>query len=88
MVQLVIETAGVARDVDVNVQVPDATVGDLLEALGYPAGDGVAGIVVDGRLLQAYLALTETGLHDGAVVRLGPDREEHRVFPSAARSWP
>lgn len=81
MVQLVIETAGVARDVDVNVQVPDATVGDLLEALGYPAGDGVAGIVVDGRLLQAYLALTETGLHDGAVVRLGPDREGASSVP-------
>lgn len=69
--QLVIDTAGVVREVDVNVQVPDATVGDLLDALGCPAGDGGAGIVVDGRFLQAYLALAETGLHDGAVVRVG-----------------
>ncbi len=29
------------------------------------------GIVVDGRFLQAYLALAESGLHDGAVVRPG-----------------
>lgn len=73
--QLVIDTAGVVRDVDVNVQVPDATVGDLLEALGYRVSDGAAGIVVDGRFLQAYLALTEAGLHDGAVVRLEAGRE-------------
>jgi hypothetical protein len=37
-VQLVIETAGVVGDVDVNVQVPDATVGDLFEALGHRTG--------------------------------------------------
>ena len=74
-VQLVVETAGVVRDVAVNVQMPDATVGDLLEALGYPAGNGVAGIVVDGQFLQAYLALTETGLQDGAVVRPGAGPE-------------
>jgi pSer/pThr/pTyr-binding forkhead associated (FHA) protein len=30
----------------------------------------VAGIVVQGRFLQAYLALTEAGLHNGAVIRL------------------
>lgn len=73
--QLVIDIAGVVREVDVNVQVPDATVGDLLEALGCRAGDGVEGIVVDGRFLQAYLALAETGLHDGAVVRIGAGGE-------------
>jgi len=80
-VQLVIETAGVVRDVDVNVQVPDATVGDLLEALGHRADDGVAGIVVEGRFLQAYLALTETGLHDGAVVRPGVGHERPSIDP-------
>jgi DNA segregation ATPase FtsK/SpoIIIE, S-DNA-T family len=80
-VQLVVETAGVVRDVDVNVQVPDATVGDLLEALGCRAGDDVAGIVVDGRFLQAYLALTETGLHDGAVIRVGSGRKRAPIDP-------
>ncbi|MCA1676615.1 MAG: FHA domain-containing protein, partial [Actinobacteria bacterium] len=70
--QLVIETAGSARDVDVNVQVPDATVADLLEALGQGGTDGTRGIAVDGRFLQGYLTLGEAGLHDGAVIRLGP----------------
>ena len=72
MVQLVIETAGSARDVDVNVQVPDATVGDLLEALGHRGTDGARGISVDGRFLQTYLTLAEAGLYDGAVIRLAP----------------
>ncbi|MGH8884619.1 MAG: FtsK/SpoIIIE domain-containing protein [Egibacteraceae bacterium] len=68
--QLVVETAGGVRDVDVNVQVPDATVADLVEALGHSAADGTRGVAVDGRFLQGYLTLTEAGLHDGAVVRL------------------
>ncbi|MGH3772440.1 MAG: hypothetical protein ACRDRW_13770 [Pseudonocardiaceae bacterium] len=78
--QLVIDTAGVIREVDVNVQVPDATVGDLLEALGCRVGEG---IVVDDRFLQAYLALAETRLHDSAVVWVGAGRE--RVPTSPAR---
>ena len=78
--QLVIDIAGVVREVDVNVQVPDATVGDLLEALGCRAGDGVAGIVVEG-FLQDYLALSESGLHDGAVVRVGAGRERVSTGP-------
>jgi S-DNA-T family DNA segregation ATPase FtsK/SpoIIIE len=82
-VQLVIEIAGVVRDVDVNVQVPDATVGDLLEALGYQAGNEIAGIVVAGQFLQPYLALTEAGLHDGAVV--GLDAWPERKSTDAAR---
>jgi DNA segregation ATPase FtsK/SpoIIIE, S-DNA-T family len=80
-VQLVIETAGVVRDVDVNVQVPDASVGDLLEALGYQAGNDINGIVVDGRFLHAYLALTEAGLHDGAVIGLGSRPERKSTGP-------
>ncbi len=73
-VQLVIDSAGVVQDVDVDVQVPDATVGDLLEALGHRAdGDG-AGVVVAGRFLRAYLALSEAELHDGAVVEIGAGR--------------
>ncbi|MGH3935484.1 MAG: FtsK/SpoIIIE domain-containing protein [Pseudonocardiaceae bacterium] len=53
-----------------NVQVPDATVADLLEALGHPATDGARGVAVNGRFLQSYLTLAEAGLHDGAVIRL------------------
>ncbi|MCA1672848.1 MAG: FHA domain-containing protein [Actinobacteria bacterium] len=51
---------------------PDATVADLLEALGHPGTDGARGISVDGRFLQTYLTLAEAGLHDGAVIRLAP----------------
>ena len=80
-VQLVIETAGVLREVDVNIQVPDATVGDLIDALGYRAGDGAAGVVADGRSLQAYLALSEAGLHDGSLVRLGARHAEPVAGP-------
>jgi S-DNA-T family DNA segregation ATPase FtsK/SpoIIIE len=69
-VQVVVEGAGDACDVDVNVQVPDATVADLLEALGHSGADGACGIEVDGRFLQAYLTLAEARLHDGAVIRL------------------
>lgn len=83
--QLVVETAGVFRDVDVNVQVPDATVGDLLDALGCQPGEGVTGLVVENRFLQAYLALAETGLHDGAVVRPGAGSER---VPSDHASGP
>jgi len=79
-VQLVFETAGGARDVDVNVQVPDACVGDLLTALGCPAAEG---LVVGGRFLQAYLALSEAGLHDGAVVRPADGPERAPARPSA-----
>ncbi len=72
-VQLVIRSAGATRDVDVNVQVPDATVADLLDALGHQPGhdSAAAGVLVDGRYLQGYLGLTEAGLYDGAVVQPG-----------------
>lgn len=63
-----VRSAGVSRDVDVNIQVPDATVSDLLEALGQRTRSGDSGVAVDGRHLQGYLAMVEAGLHDGAVV--------------------
>ncbi|MGH3710634.1 MAG: FtsK/SpoIIIE domain-containing protein, partial [Pseudonocardiaceae bacterium] len=79
--QFVIDAAGVVRDVDVNVQVPDATVADLLEALGHLAADRAGGISVDGRFLQGYLTLAEAGLHDGVLVRLvvGPAKSVDAV---------
>jgi hypothetical protein len=49
-VQLVIDSAGAFRDVDVDVWGPGATVGDLLEALGHRAdGDGAVVEVGAGR---------------------------------------
>jgi DNA segregation ATPase FtsK/SpoIIIE, S-DNA-T family len=81
-VQLVIESAGAVRDVDLNIQVPDATVGDLLEALGHRADGHGAGVHVDGRFLRAYLALAEAGLHDGAVIRIDGDSTRDAVPPA------
>jgi S-DNA-T family DNA segregation ATPase FtsK/SpoIIIE len=68
--QLVLEGAGQLRDIDVNVQVPDATIADLLDALGDRATAGARGIVVNGQFLRGNLGLAQAGLHDGAVVRL------------------
>jgi S-DNA-T family DNA segregation ATPase FtsK/SpoIIIE len=69
-VQLVVESAGQVRDVNINVQVPDATIADLLDALGHRGATGARGIVVNGQLLQGNLTLAEARLHDGATVRL------------------
>ncbi|MFN2555888.1 MAG: FtsK/SpoIIIE domain-containing protein, partial [Nitriliruptorales bacterium] len=77
--QVVAETPdGAARDVDVHIRSPDATVADLMDALGYSAGTVARGMAVDGRFLDADLTLGEAGLHDGAVVRpaLGLGRED------------
>lgn len=68
--QLVLEAAGQVRDIDVNVQVPDATIADLLDALGHRATAGARGIVVNGKFLRDSLRLAQAGLHDGTVVRL------------------
>ncbi|MDP8960920.1 MAG: FtsK/SpoIIIE domain-containing protein [Actinomycetota bacterium] len=79
--QLVAETPdGGARDVDVQIRTPDATVADLMEALGYRADSAARGMRVDSRFLHADLALGEAGLHDGAVVypALGPGRDGPR----------
>jgi S-DNA-T family DNA segregation ATPase FtsK/SpoIIIE len=57
--------AGGAADVELRLGTEDATVGDLLQALG----DGLAparGIVVDGRFCHLDLALAEIGLYEGA----------------------
>ncbi len=56
---------------DVNVQVPMPPWGTCSRRWGTGRATEWTGIVVDGRFLQAYLALAESGLHDGAVVRPG-----------------
>ncbi len=68
--QLVVEAAGQVRDVNVNVRVPDATISDLLDALGHRGTTGARGIVVNGQFLQGNLSLAEARLHDGATVCL------------------
>ncbi len=52
------------EDLDLRLERDDATVGDLLDALG----DGISarGIVIDGRFCHVDLALAEIGMYEGA----------------------
>ncbi|MBW3650409.1 MAG: FHA domain-containing protein [Actinobacteria bacterium] len=56
-------------ELDVRVEHPDATVGDLASVL-HPGGCEAAGLRIDGRFAAADLTLPEAGLHDGATVAL------------------
>ena len=69
------EGEGEAADLELRVADEDATVGDLLDALG---DEGASGVVVDGRFCHADLALGEIGIYEGACLRAatGP-RSEH-----------
>ncbi|MCL2768820.1 MAG: FHA domain-containing protein, partial [Solirubrobacterales bacterium] len=64
-------------DVELTVIDPQATVGELLAALGDGDGDGDgAGLVLDGRFCHSDLALDEIGLHEGATIAPGgPPRD-------------
>jgi S-DNA-T family DNA segregation ATPase FtsK/SpoIIIE len=69
------------EDVELRLGREDATVGDLLDALGDSAY--ARGIVLDGRFCHVDLALTEIGLYEGARIHSAngaPDTRE----PSAA----
>jgi S-DNA-T family DNA segregation ATPase FtsK/SpoIIIE len=59
---------GTEEDVELRLGREDATVGDLLDALGESAR--ARGIVLDGRFCHVDLALTEIGLYEGA--RINP----------------
>jgi S-DNA-T family DNA segregation ATPase FtsK/SpoIIIE len=59
--------AGGAADVELRLSTEDATVEDLLAAIG--GGSGARGVLIDGRFCHLDLALTEIGLYEGARVR-------------------
>jgi DNA segregation ATPase FtsK/SpoIIIE, S-DNA-T family len=65
---------GEAADLELRVADEDATVGDLLDALG---DEDAGGVVVDGRFCHADLALSEIGMYEGACLRAatGPPSE-------------
>ncbi|HTU84916.1 MAG TPA: FtsK/SpoIIIE domain-containing protein, partial [Solirubrobacteraceae bacterium] len=69
---------GEAGDLELRVADEDATVGDLLDALG--EDNGASGVVVDGRFCHADLALSEIGIYEGARLRAagGPPSEHPR----------
>src|ERR1700759_3175988 len=56
--------AGEEEDLELRVERDDATVGDLLDALG--DSTRARGIVIDGRFCHVDLALSEIGLYEGA----------------------
>jgi DNA segregation ATPase FtsK/SpoIIIE, S-DNA-T family len=65
---------GEAADLELRVADEDATVGDLLDALG---DEDAGGVVVDGRFCHSDLALSEIGIYEGARLRAatGPPSE-------------
>lgn len=58
------------RELDVRVNNPSATVGDLTHALDPTAGDRA--LLVGDRVADPDFELTEAGLHEGAEVRFAP----------------
>ncbi len=59
--------AGGAADVELRLSTEDATVEDLLAAIG--GAGGARGVLIDGRFCHLDLALSEIGLYEGARVR-------------------
>lgn len=75
MVQIVLEDDGRRRELDVQVNHPSATVADLAVALD-PVRGGERPLLIDEWQVEPELELRDTGLHEGAVVRVGalPER--------------
>ncbi len=71
------------EDVELIITDVDATVAELLSALGAEDADRVPGIVLDGRFCHVDLALEEIGLYEGAIIRLdGPPRDIDTPAPA------
>ncbi len=70
--QIVFDDDGARRELDVQVNNPTATVGDLLDVLA-PGKQGATGLLIGGRVAHTDLGLAECGLYEGAVVRLAAD---------------
>ena len=68
-------------DVELTLIDPQATVGDLLVALGDGTGPG---LVLDGRFCHSDLALEEIGLHEGATISPGGPPQDVDAPASAA----
>lgn len=62
--QLVYLDGGSARELDVRIERPDASVADLAAAVGAPATD----LYIDGRLTAGDVGLAESGLVSGSLV--------------------
>ena len=67
--QIVIESGGIERELDLEVEHPQACVSDMLAALRAGDANGT-GVVVEGRFFGPETGLDEIGLHEGALVRI------------------
>ncbi|HSH60753.1 MAG TPA: FHA domain-containing protein, partial [Acidimicrobiales bacterium] len=81
--RVVVETGGFpGAEVEVRVNRPDVTVGDLACALDPDLPPGTA-LVIDGRLVGPAVGLAESGLVEGAVVGLRGGVELPSLHPAA-----
>jgi S-DNA-T family DNA segregation ATPase FtsK/SpoIIIE len=90
--QIVYVAGDARRELDVRVNNPSATVADLVRALDPEVHAGDSTLLIDGQPADPDFELRESGLLEGATVRLA-DRHEHPALgapmgsPTAARSW-
>jgi S-DNA-T family DNA segregation ATPase FtsK/SpoIIIE len=80
-VQVVYVTGDAERELTLRINHPEATIGDVLDAL--PGSDQADGLLIDGRFCHSELGVAESGLHEGAVI--APARRDH---PHAAEPTP
>ncbi len=76
---------GAGQDVELRLGREDATVGDLLDALGGSAQAHARGLVLDGRFCHVDLALTEIGLYEGARIHPADGAPDARDQAAAAQ---
>jgi S-DNA-T family DNA segregation ATPase FtsK/SpoIIIE len=80
-VRVVVRSAGVDRELDVELRSPGATVDDLIRAVLGPAHAGA--VAIGDRELSASSPLADVGLHDGALLTVDGGRFALRE-PAAA----
>jgi S-DNA-T family DNA segregation ATPase FtsK/SpoIIIE len=76
-----VRSAGIERELDVELRSPAATVEDLMRAVLGPAHAG--GVVIGDRELSASSLLADAGLHDGALLTVDGGRFLPRRPPAA-----
>ena len=94
--QIVYVAGDTRRELDVRVNNPSATVADLVRALDPTAGPDRT-LLIGGQAADPDFELTESGLHEGATVRLGQAGATTRpelvvvggpmASPTTASSW-
>lgn len=71
--QIVIDHGGAHRELDLEIEHPDACVADLVAAADGSSASSGAGVVVEGRFFGPDIGLDEIGLYEGAVVGIAQE---------------